>query len=200
MKLIIHVIIFCLIFIDHKTTCCKAVVLHALSGIDTLDTWYLKYLQFVIKIFLAFLSSLVKQLLSLFFCDLFYLDFNMVSNISLKFMISFYISCNSLWKSVDEIMLAMLSNLLWASSLISWCFSCFALNILKEFYVIGIAWENEGYFHLMQYKETSQCHLQMQHWKSLQQFDDINTMLSWLWLLDFLPAFLDLEFHQVNMS
>ena len=38
-------------------------------------------------------------------------------------------------------MLAMLSNLLWASSLIASCFSCSMVNILKYFHVIAVARE-----------------------------------------------------------
>ena len=37
--------------------------------------------------------------------------------------------------------LAMLSNLLWASSLIASCFSCFTVKILKDFRVMAVARE-----------------------------------------------------------
>ena len=37
--------------------------------------------------------------------------------------------------------LAMLSNLLWVSSLIAPCFSCFTVRLLKDFHVIAVARE-----------------------------------------------------------
>ena len=37
-----------------------------------------------------------------------------------------------------EMMLAMLSNLLWASSLIKLCFSCFTVRVLEVFRVMGV--------------------------------------------------------------
>ena len=40
-----------------------------------------------------------------------------------------------------EMILAMLSNLLWARRLIASCFSCFTVNILKEFRVMTFARE-----------------------------------------------------------
>ena len=40
-----------------------------------------------------------------------------------------------------EMILAMLSNLLWASSLIASCFSCFTMKILKDFPVMAVARE-----------------------------------------------------------
>ena len=40
-----------------------------------------------------------------------------------------------------EIILAMLSNLLWASSLMASCFSCFTVKVLKDFRVMTIARE-----------------------------------------------------------
>ena len=42
---------------------------------------------------------------------------------------------------VCGMILAMLSNLLWASSLIASCFSCFTVKILKDFCVIAVARE-----------------------------------------------------------
>ena len=40
-----------------------------------------------------------------------------------------------------ETILAMLSNLLWASSLIAWCFSYFMVKILKDLRVMAVATE-----------------------------------------------------------
>ena len=40
-----------------------------------------------------------------------------------------------------EIILAMLSNLLWASSLIAWRFSCFKVKILKDYRVMAVVKE-----------------------------------------------------------
>ena len=40
-----------------------------------------------------------------------------------------------------EIILAMLSNLLWASSLMASCFSCFTVKVLKDFRVMTVARE-----------------------------------------------------------
>ena len=44
-----------------------------------------------------------------------------------------YIAC--------EMILAMLSDFLWASSLIASCFSCFTVKILKEFRMMAVARE-----------------------------------------------------------
>ena len=40
-----------------------------------------------------------------------------------------------------EMILAMLSNLLWTSSLITSCFFCFEVKVLKDFRVLGVARE-----------------------------------------------------------
>ena len=40
-----------------------------------------------------------------------------------------------------EMILVMLSNLLWASSLIASCFSCFTVKILEDFHVMAVARE-----------------------------------------------------------
>ena len=73
----------------------------------------------------------------------FHLGLGLVPNIS-----QFPISCSTLWNLVGEIspscsacemILAMLSNLLWASSLIASCFSCFTVKILKDFRVMAVA-------------------------------------------------------------
>ena len=45
-----------------------------------------------------------------------------------------------------EIILAMLSNLLWASSLIESCFSCFTVKVLKDFHVMAVARERSRLF------------------------------------------------------
>ena len=42
---------------------------------------------------------------------------------------------------VCEIMSAMLSNLLWASSLMVSCFSRFTVNVLRDFHVMNVARE-----------------------------------------------------------
>ena len=99
--------------------------------------------------FFAFFSSLFEYFFSLFFRNLFYLSLDLVPNISLRFTIFFYLLYNLL-HSVGEIspsciacemILAMLSNLLWASSLIASCFSCFTVKILKELCVMTVARE-----------------------------------------------------------
>ena len=60
------------------------------------------------------------------------------------------ISRSTLWNSVGEIslsciacemILAILSNLAWTSSLIASCFSCFTVKLLKDFCVIAVARE-----------------------------------------------------------
>ena len=45
--------------------------------------------------------------------------------------------------------LAMLSNLLWASSLIESCFSCFTVKVLKDFRVMAVARERSSLVPLM---------------------------------------------------
>ena len=47
-----------------------------------------------------------------------------------------------------EMILAMLSNLLWASSLIASCFSYFTVKILKDFRVMAVARERNRLVHL----------------------------------------------------
>ena len=93
---------------------------------------YLKCLQFFVK----------NLLYLIFFLGL-------VSSVSLEPTI-FFICCSTLWNSVGEIspscnsceiILVMLSNLLWGSSLIAWCFPCFTVNILKYFCVMAVARE-----------------------------------------------------------
>ena len=87
-----------------------------------------------------------------------------------SFVISFYIdlawflisalnfryfsnSCSTLQNSVGEtspsciareIILAMLSNLSWANSLIASCFFCFTMKILKSFRVVAVARKGLG--------------------------------------------------------
>ena len=71
----------------------------------------------------------------------------LISTLSLRY---FSTSCSTLWNSVGEtspsyiaceMTLAMLSNLLWARSLIALCFSCFTVKILKDFHVMAVARE-----------------------------------------------------------
>ena len=104
------------------------------DSLGTLDICNIR--NFLQKLPLAFHSSLSKQFL-LFFCDLPYLGFSLVSNISLNFVI-FSTSSNTLWNSMSpfciacDMISAMLSTLLWASSLVTSCFSCFLVNISKD--------------------------------------------------------------------
>ena len=62
----------------------------------------------------------------------------------------FSTSCNTLWNSMDEIfpscttcemILDILSNLLWAISLIALCFSCFTVKVLEAFCVMTVTRE-----------------------------------------------------------
>ena len=71
----------------------------------------------------------------------------LISALSLRY---FSTSCSTLWNSVVEIspsciacemILAIHSNLLWGSSLIASCFSCFTVKILKDFHVVAVARE-----------------------------------------------------------
>ena len=63
-----------------------------------------------------------------------------------------------------EIILAMLSNLSWANSLIASCFFCFTMKILKNFRVIAVARKGVGQFHSRQYQQAIQ-----HHWQKLRQ-------------------------------
>ena len=65
----------------------------------------------------------------------------------------FSTSCSILWNSAGEasssciackMILAVLSNLLWASSLIASCFSCFTMKILKDFCVMTVTREKSS--------------------------------------------------------
>ena len=65
----------------------------------------------------------------------------LISALSLRY---FYLSCNTLWNSLGEmpssciaceITLAVLSNLLWTSSIIALCFPCFTVWPLENFRV-----------------------------------------------------------------
>ena len=71
----------------------------------------------------------------------------LISALSLRYV---FTSCSTLWNSVGEIspsciacemILAILSNLLWASSVIASCFSCFPVKILKDFRVMAVTRE-----------------------------------------------------------
>ena len=71
----------------------------------------------------------------------------LISVLSLRY---FSIFCNTLWNLVDEIspfciacemISAMLSTLLWASSLVASCFSCFTVKVLKDLRVMTVARE-----------------------------------------------------------
>ena len=79
------------------------------------------------------------------FCDLFYFGFSLASNTRL--------TCNTLIYLIDEISqsyiacgmtLTMPSNLLWVSSSIALCFSCFKENILNDFLVITVRRERSS--------------------------------------------------------
>ena len=146
-------------------------LLHAL-----LTLWVLwistTFAIFYKKLPLAFHSSLFKQFL-LFFWDLPYLGFCLVSKISLNFVI-FSTSYNTLWNSMSpsciacDMISAMLSNLLWASSLITSCFSCFLVNILKDLRVVDVWTEKIRLVPLNAIPTDWQHHLQIQQWKLLQ--------------------------------
>ena len=71
----------------------------------------------------------------------------LISVLSLRY---FSTSCSTLWNSAGEIslsyiacemMLVMLSNLFWASSLMASCFSCFTVKIVKDFCVMAVTRE-----------------------------------------------------------
>ena len=71
----------------------------------------------------------------------------LISALSLRY---FSTSCNTLWNSMGEIspsciacemILAVLSNLIWASSLMALCFSCFIEKVLQDFHVMTVARE-----------------------------------------------------------
>ena len=103
---------------------------------------YLKYLRFFVKksslpFFLPCLSN--SSRCSYVICLTLALIWFLISALSSW---HFSTSCNTLWNSMDEMcpsciacemILAMLSNLLWASSLKASCFSCFTVRVLKDF-------------------------------------------------------------------
>ena len=123
------------------------------DGGDSYFTWhghpgYLKCLRFAVKnlsclLFFLF-SSLFKYFFPLFFLDLFYLGLGLVSNIGLKFTIFFHLLQYFAKFSggyiprvcmACEMISVMLSNLLWASSMMASCFFCFTVNSLEDFRV-----------------------------------------------------------------
>ena len=128
-----------IVFVDHKITSRKVEGLHVLNGTDTLDTW--SVYNFSWNIFLAFFSSLFEQFFSLLFSDLSYHSLGLVSNISLKFAISFHFLQYFMKFNGWEMILTMLSNLLWAGSLMASCFSGFMVKVLKCFHVMTVARE-----------------------------------------------------------
>ena len=98
---------------------------------------------------MTFFSSLFNQFFPLFFRDLFYLGVGLLTNISLSLRY-FSTSCNTLSNSggeispfyiVCEMIMALLSNLLWASSLMESCFSRFMVKVLKYFHVMTVTRE-----------------------------------------------------------
>ena len=93
-------------------------------------------------------SPLFNQFFSLFFCDPFYLSMAwfLVSALSLWYFLPLAILYETQWGkylscTAREMILAMLSSLLWARSLIKLCFSFFTVKVLNDFRVTTIARE-----------------------------------------------------------
>ena len=108
---------------------------------------YLKYLRFAAKNLLCLLFVLFFSLLKYFFlfplsiCFTLALVRFLISTLSLRY---FSTSCNTLRNSVGdmspsyiacEMISVMLSNLLWASSIMASCFPCFTVRLLENFRV-----------------------------------------------------------------
>ena len=107
---------------------------------------YLKYLRFFLKNLLCLLFFLVQVIL-LVVLSVSVLPWFLISALSFR---NFSTSCNTLWNSMDEMspsciacemISAILSNLLWASSFIVSCFLCFMVKVLEDFHVMTIARE-----------------------------------------------------------
>ena len=96
--------------------------------------------------FLPCSSNSSRCSFSIYF-TLFYLRF-LISALSLRY---FSLSCNTLWNSLGEMspsciacemISAMLSNLLWASSIMTSCFPCFTVWLLENFLVATVKRES----------------------------------------------------------
>ena len=112
---------------------------------------HLKHLKFFVKNHLCLSFFLVEAnffLCSFAICLTLALTWFLISALSLRYLCT---SCNALWNSIDEMpphciawemIRFVLCNLLWAiSGFIASCFSCFTVNILKDFHVMAVSRE-----------------------------------------------------------
>ena len=149
--------------IYHKITCRMVVEIHILNNIDTLGTW--RVCNNNNNSFLSCSSN--SSPCSFVICFILAVAWFLISVLSLRY---FSTTCNTLWNSVGEIspscvacemILAMLSNLLWARSLMELCFSCFTVKVLKDFRVMTVASERSRLARLRQHQRAGQHRWQM---------------------------------------
>ena len=117
--------------------------LHNLNGIGALDTWSIcNFRKNFSSLSFLFCPSIFSRC-SFFIFFLLAMPWLLISALSLR---HFSFSCNILWNSVGgiwpscivcEMILAMLSNLPWESSLMEWCFSWATIETLRYFRVAG---------------------------------------------------------------
>ena len=141
-------------------TCNKEKLLSTLQSLCTIKSYVVRWRCFILapsiseefpifcknsflSFFLLYSSNFSRCCFVI--CLILVLAWFIISGLSLRY---FSIPCNTLWNSIDEvpqsyiacgIILAMLLNLISASSLIASCYSCFMITILKDFCVTAVA-------------------------------------------------------------
>ena len=135
-----------IVFIYHKITCYEVEGLHVLNGIAT------PWIPEVSAIFCAkfslpsFLPCPSNSSRCSFAICLTLVLACLVSNISLKFTVFFYLlQYLMIFMSMSciacEMISVILCNLLWASCLVASRFSCFTVNVLKDFRIMAVTRE-----------------------------------------------------------
>ena len=141
-------------------TCNKEKLLSTLQSLCTIKSYFVRWRCFILatsisEVFPIFCKNSFLSFLLLYssnfsrccfvICLTLVLAWFIISGLSLRY---FSIPCNTLWNSIDEvsqsyiacgIILAMLFNLISASSLIASCYYCFMITILKDFCVTAVA-------------------------------------------------------------
>ena len=128
-----------IVFVDHIITCRRVEELYTLNGTGTMYAWSVSNLPWKSSLasFLPSWSNSSHCSFSISFTLVWF--WFLVSVLSLQY---FSTSCNTFWNSVGEMssswitcemILVMLSNLLWANSLLASFFPCFTVWLLEIF-------------------------------------------------------------------
>lgn len=104
-----------------------------------------------------------------------------------------------------EMISAILSNLLWAKSLIAPCFYCFIVNVLKDFLEIAVAREKVSLIPLNTMSSgrstpLTNAAMETHLVTTVDIIRPVSMMIEMYWIvLSFLPAGYKLQLHQANL-